>query len=94
MKLLGHPNLVQFVDFYPDVDYYFLVMELCTGGELFQRIVEKVRAGGGGEGGGEGGGGTCRGPCGLIDVEALRGSFVLCHRKNTRSARHRPSSER
>jgi calcium/calmodulin-dependent protein kinase I len=43
MKKLHHPNLVGFVEFYTDVDYYFLVMELMTGGELFQRIVEKER---------------------------------------------------
>lgn len=41
---MHHPNLVQFIDYFEDVDYNYLVMEMMTGGELFTRIVEKVRA--------------------------------------------------
>lgn len=40
---LTHKNLVKFVEFYTDERHYYLVMELMTGGELFQRIVLKVR---------------------------------------------------
>jgi serine/threonine protein kinase len=40
---LNHPNLVTFIDYFEDPEYNFLVMELMTGGELFTRIVEKVR---------------------------------------------------
>ena len=40
---LKHPNLVTFIDYFEDPEYCFLVMELMTGGELFTRIVEKVR---------------------------------------------------
>lgn len=39
---LNHPNLVQLLDYFEDKEYYFLVMEMMTGGELFTRIVEKV----------------------------------------------------
>jgi hypothetical protein len=39
---LKHPNLVQFIDYFEDAEYCFLIMELMTGGELFTRIVEKV----------------------------------------------------
>ncbi len=39
---LRHPNLVQFIDYFEDAEYCFLIMELMTGGELFTRIVEKV----------------------------------------------------
>jgi calcium/calmodulin-dependent protein kinase I len=37
-----HPNLVHLLDYFEDKDFYFLVMEMMTGGELFTRIVEKV----------------------------------------------------
>ncbi|KAI8137759.1 kinase-like domain-containing protein [Fennellomyces sp. T-0311] len=35
-----HENLVQLLHFSESDDYYFLVMELCTGGELFHQIVK------------------------------------------------------
>ncbi|KAJ0787571.1 putative protein kinase CAMK-CDPK family [Helianthus annuus] len=36
-----HPNIVTFKDVYEDKDAIYLVMELCEGGELFDRIVAK-----------------------------------------------------
>lgn len=39
----GHPNLVRLHDAYEDNNYVHLVMELCTGGELVDKIVAKVR---------------------------------------------------
>jgi len=39
--LAGHPNIVQLKGVYEDRHYIHLVMELCTGGELFDRIVAK-----------------------------------------------------
>uniref|UniRef100_A0A1I8IY04 Protein kinase domain-containing protein n=1 Tax=Macrostomum lignano TaxID=282301 RepID=A0A1I8IY04_9PLAT len=41
LKRLRHPNIVQLYDVLEDKDQYYLVMELVTGGELFDRIVEK-----------------------------------------------------
>lgn len=39
---LQHPNIIQLYGTYDEKDYVYLVMELVTGGELFDRIVAKV----------------------------------------------------
>ncbi|XP_020809864.1 calcium/calmodulin-dependent protein kinase type 1 isoform X1 [Drosophila serrata] len=40
-RRLTHPNIVQLLETYEDKSKVYLVMELVTGGELFDRIVEK-----------------------------------------------------
>lgn len=39
--LSGQPNIVEFKGAYEDPEYVHLVMELCSGGELFDRIIAK-----------------------------------------------------
>ncbi|XP_038904731.1 CDPK-related kinase 7-like [Benincasa hispida] len=39
--LTGHKNLVQFYDSYEDEDNVYVVMELCEGGELLDRILSR-----------------------------------------------------
>uniref|UniRef100_A0A7N0VF67 non-specific serine/threonine protein kinase n=1 Tax=Kalanchoe fedtschenkoi TaxID=63787 RepID=A0A7N0VF67_KALFE len=39
--LTGHKNLVQFYDSYEDDDNVYIVMELCKGGELLDRILSR-----------------------------------------------------
>ncbi|GFZ18720.1 calcium-dependent protein kinase 2 [Actinidia rufa] len=39
--LSEHPNVVRIKDTYEDPLYVHIVMELCAGGELFDRIVDK-----------------------------------------------------
>ncbi|XP_023168776.1 calcium/calmodulin-dependent protein kinase type 1 isoform X2 [Drosophila hydei] len=41
LRRLTHPNIVQLLETYEDKAKVYLVMELVTGGELFDRIVEK-----------------------------------------------------
>lgn len=41
LRKLKHPNIVQLLETYEDKNKVYLVMELVTGGELFDRIVEK-----------------------------------------------------
>jgi len=46
LRELSHPNIVRMYDFYEDEpDYFFVVLELMDGGELLQRIKEKVKRG-------------------------------------------------
>ncbi|KAL2348413.1 hypothetical protein Fmac_002413 [Flemingia macrophylla] len=40
-SLTGHNNLVQFYDAYEDHDNVYIVMELCEGGELLDRILSR-----------------------------------------------------
>lgn len=39
--LQEHPNTVKLYDVFDQVDAYVLVMELCSGGELFDQIINK-----------------------------------------------------
>lgn len=41
LRRLSHPNIVQLLDVFDDKAHVYLVMELVTGGELFDRIVQK-----------------------------------------------------
>jgi len=35
---LDHPNIVKYYETYDDIKYMYLVMEYCSGGELFDKI--------------------------------------------------------
>ncbi|TVU50255.1 hypothetical protein EJB05_01621 [Eragrostis curvula] len=39
--LAGHPNIISIVDAYEDAVAVHIIMELCAGGELFDRIVQQ-----------------------------------------------------
>eukprot|EP01068_Selenidium_serpulae_P017663 Selendium_serpulae@DN6395_c1_g1_i3.p1 len=40
MKRLDHPNIIKLFEVYEDTKNLYLVLELCTGGELFDRIIK------------------------------------------------------
>ncbi|QKX62883.1 uncharacterized protein TRUGW13939_10051 [Talaromyces rugulosus] len=39
MRQLDHPNVVRLIDFSESPQFYYIVLELCPGGELFHQIV-------------------------------------------------------
>ncbi len=40
LTAVDHPNIIKFHETYSDHRYVHIVMELCHGGELFEKIVE------------------------------------------------------
>ena len=41
LREVKHPHIIELVDVFEDTKYLHLVTELCTGGELFDRIIAK-----------------------------------------------------
>lgn len=43
LKSIDHPNIVKLVEFYITKNSYFIITELCGGGELFDKILENEK---------------------------------------------------
>lgn len=41
LKELDHPNIIKIYDFFEDEKRYYVVVDICSGGELFDHIVQK-----------------------------------------------------
>ena len=41
LKKLDHPNILRLYEVFEDQRKYFLIMEICKGGELFDEIMDK-----------------------------------------------------
>ena len=41
LRTVDHPNIIRFYGTYEDSKYFHIITELCHGGELFDRIVER-----------------------------------------------------
>lgn len=44
LKEVRHPNIIRLVEVYEDERYLHLITEVCTGGELFDRIIAKTQS--------------------------------------------------
>lgn len=42
MTKTDHPNIIKLYEVYEDSRYFYLIMEECTGGELFERIISNA----------------------------------------------------
>mmetsp|Transcript_24256 Transcript_24256/g.46476 ORF Transcript_24256/g.46476 Transcript_24256/m.46476 type:complete len:392 (-) Transcript_24256:187-1362(-) len=42
LQAMKHSSIIQLVDMYEDADYMHIVTDLCEGGELFEKIIEKT----------------------------------------------------
>mmetsp|Transcript_4996 Transcript_4996/g.14334 ORF Transcript_4996/g.14334 Transcript_4996/m.14334 type:complete len:363 (-) Transcript_4996:506-1594(-) len=49
LKEVSHPNIIKLVDVFEDKEHVHLVQEMCTGGELFDRIVARRESPQGGQ---------------------------------------------
>lgn len=43
MQQVDHPNIVKYYETYDDSKYIYLCMELCTGGELFDKVTKRKK---------------------------------------------------
>lgn len=41
LSSVDHPNIIKYYETYNDEHYFHIVMEYCTGGELFERVLNK-----------------------------------------------------
>jgi calcium-dependent protein kinase len=41
LRKLDHPNIIKVYEFYQDSRFFYIVTELCTGGELFDKISQE-----------------------------------------------------
>lgn len=44
LKEVNHPNIIRLVEVHEDIKYLHLITDLCTGGELFDRIINKTQS--------------------------------------------------
>ena len=40
LRFLDHPNIIKIYEFYQDEKNFYLIIEMCVGGELFEKILE------------------------------------------------------
>lgn len=41
MKMLDHPNIIKVVGVYKSLNMLYEIMELCTGGDLLEKLLEQ-----------------------------------------------------
>merc|ERR1719436_533374 len=43
LQCIAHENIIRYYDCYEDLHFLYVVMELCKGGEVFEKIIELKR---------------------------------------------------
>lgn len=41
LMALDHPNIMRIYECYQDTKNYYIIVELCSGGELFDKIIDQ-----------------------------------------------------
>lgn len=41
VRQLNHPSILRIYEFFEDARHFYILMEYCSGGELFDKIVHK-----------------------------------------------------
>ena len=41
LQTVDHPNIIKLYEYFEDAKNVYLIQELCSGGELFDKIIEK-----------------------------------------------------
>ena len=41
LSMVDHPNIVKYYETYDDDKFFHIIMEYCTGGELFEKVIKK-----------------------------------------------------
>ena len=42
LRMIDHPNILKLFEFYSNKEYYAMILELCSGGELYKEIIQKA----------------------------------------------------
>jgi calcium-dependent protein kinase len=42
LSMVDHPNIVKYYETYNDEKFFHIIMEYCTGGELFEKVIKKT----------------------------------------------------
>lgn len=40
LRKLDHPNIIKIIEYFYEEPFFYLITELCSGGELFMTIVK------------------------------------------------------
>jgi calcium-dependent protein kinase len=43
LKRLDHPNIIKIYEIYEDEKRFYLITELCSGGELYDELTDKIK---------------------------------------------------
>jgi len=41
LKICQHPNIIQLYDVFENLDYFYIIMEYCNGGDLFSYLEQR-----------------------------------------------------